>query len=61
MPVITVDMLEGRTVEQKRELVAAITDVVVKIAKTTPEATTVIIHETPKTNWSKGGKLLSDT
>jgi 4-oxalocrotonate tautomerase len=60
MPLVTVQMFEGRTIEQKRELVAAITDAVVKIAKTTPEATTVIINEMPREHWATAGKLASD-
>jgi 4-oxalocrotonate tautomerase len=61
MPLITVHMYEGRTIEQKRELVASITDVVVKIAKTTPEATQVIIQDVPRQNWASAGKLASDS
>ena len=61
MPLITVQMYEGRTIEQKRELVAAITEAVVRIAKTTPEATDVIIHDIPRHNWSRSGKLASDS
>ncbi|MGE3273134.1 MAG: tautomerase family protein, partial [Chloroflexota bacterium] len=52
MPLITIHMFEGRTVEQKRELVAAITEAVVRIAKTTPEATDVVIMDVPKHNWA---------
>lgn len=53
-------MFEGRTIEQKRELVAAITEAVVRIAKTTPEATEVIITDVPRHNWAHAGKLASD-
>jgi 4-oxalocrotonate tautomerase len=60
MPLITVQMFEGRTVEQKRELVEAITEAVVRIAKTTPEGTQVIITDIPKHNWGSAGKLASD-
>ncbi|MFN8637660.1 MAG: 4-oxalocrotonate tautomerase [Chloroflexota bacterium] len=60
MPVITVQMFEGRSAEQKRELVAALTDVMVRIGKTTPEATHVILQEVSRENWASGGKLNSD-
>ena len=60
MPLITVQMYEGRTIEQKRELVEAITEAVVRIAKTTPEATQIIITDIPKHNWASAGKLASD-
>jgi 4-oxalocrotonate tautomerase len=61
MPVVTIQMYEGRTVEQKRELVTAITEAIVRIAKTTPEATEVIIHDIPRHNWGIAGKLASDS
>ena len=60
MPLVTIHMYEGRTVEQKRELVAAVTDAVVRIVKTTPEATDVVIIDVPRHNWSRAGKLASD-
>ena len=60
MPLVTVQMFEGRTVEQKRELVEAITEAVVRIAKTTPDATQIIITDIPKHNWASAGKLASD-
>jgi 4-oxalocrotonate tautomerase len=61
MPLVTIHMHEGRTIDQKRELVAAITDAVVRIAKTTPEATDVVIHDVPRHNWAHAGKLASDS
>jgi 4-oxalocrotonate tautomerase len=61
MPLITVHMFEGRTVEQKRELVAAITEAVVRITKTTPEATTIVIQDVARENWATAGKLASDS
>ena len=60
MPLVTIHMYEGRTVDQKRELVSAITEAVVRIAKTTPQATEVIIHDVPRHNWASAGKLASD-
>jgi 4-oxalocrotonate tautomerase len=61
MPVITIQMYEGRTIEQKKELAAAITEAVVRIAKTTPEATEIIIHDVPRHNWAIAGKLASES
>jgi 4-oxalocrotonate tautomerase len=61
MPLITVQMYEGRTVEQKRELAAALTEAIVRIAKTTPEATQIIIQDIPRHNWASAGKLASDS
>lgn len=60
MPFIHVMMLEGRTEDQKRRLVKAITDAMVEICKAPPEGTTVVIEEYPRQHWAKGGVLLSD-
>ena len=60
MPVVHIHMLEGRTVEQKRKLAEAITAAFVNIAKTKPESVTVVIDDYPRTNWAKGGKLMSE-
>ena len=56
MPVITVEMYEGRTPEQKRKIVEGITEVFVQIG-VPPELTQVILHDNPKKNWAIGGKL----
>jgi 4-oxalocrotonate tautomerase len=60
MPVITVEMYEGRTDDQKRQLAKAITDAVVRIAKTTPEATHIVFKDVKKSDWAIAGKLASD-
>ena len=48
MPRITVQMFEGRTLEQKRALVAGITDVVTATCGVTAEHVTVVIDEMKK-------------
>ena len=60
MPIVRVELWPGRTAEQKRELAKAITDAVVRIAKTTPEATFVIFTDIEKANWAQAGKLAMD-
>jgi len=57
MPVVTVELWEGRTVEQKRKLVRAITDAMVEHAEANPDALHVIIHEIPSENWGLAGVL----
>jgi 4-oxalocrotonate tautomerase len=57
MPVVTVEMWEGRSVEQKRKLVRAITDAMVEHAEARPEALHVILYEVPRENWARGGVL----
>ena len=60
MPFINVKMLEGRSEEQKRELVKAITDAMVNICGAKSEGTTVMIENVAKEDWAKGGVLMSD-
>jgi len=60
MPVVIVEMWEGRTVEQKRQLAEGITEAFVKIG-VPPEALHIIMKDNPKHNWAIAGKLASDS
>lgn len=60
MPIVTVEAVGGRTVEQKRELVKAITRAFVDIYLVKPERVQVIIHELLRENIGRGGELLCD-
>ena len=60
MPFVTVKMLEGRTADQKRELVKAITDAMASICNAKPEGTMVVIEEVARDHWARGGTLLSE-
>lgn len=60
MPVVTVETWEGRTVEQKRRLVAAITDAMVEHFQSNAERTYVLIYDIPKQNWGRAGTLSID-
>ena len=59
MPIVSIDWLEGRTVEQKKQLVKDITEAFVKIG--TPEqAVEIVMREQPKHNFARAGKLFSE-
>jgi len=60
MPFVTIDILEGRTVEQKRKLVKAVASAVAESIGCPEEAVEIVIRDVPKTNWSTGGKLACD-
>jgi len=60
MPIVRIEMWEGRTNAQKAELARVVTDAMVTIAHTTPEATTIVFEDISKENWATGGKLASD-
>ena len=59
MPVVIVEIWEGRTVEQKRQLAEDITSAFVKLG-TRAEAVRIILKENAKDNWAIGGKLVSE-
>lgn len=60
MPIIHVHMFEGRTLEQKRKLVTAMTDAVVKSLEVKPESVHILLHEGSKNNLSVAGVLFSE-
>jgi 4-oxalocrotonate tautomerase len=60
MPVVIVEMWEGRTVDQKRNLIRAITDAMVEHAACSPDHLHVVIHESTKENWGRGGIISTD-
>jgi 4-oxalocrotonate tautomerase len=59
MPVVIVEMLEGNTMEQKRQLVTGLTEAFVKIGVPAEEVK-VIMRENPKSCWADAGKICSD-
>jgi len=60
MPIVTVAMYEGRTLDQKRELVKGITDVVARVTGNTPDGVHVVIEDVKRENWAIGGRLHPD-
>ena len=59
MPVVIIEMWEGRTIEQKKKLAEGITSAFVSIG-TPPEALHIIMKDNPKHNWARAGKLASE-
>ncbi len=59
MPVVIVEMWEGRTVEQKKQLVEGIASAFVKIGVPL-EALQIIMKDNPKHNWAVGNRLASE-
>ena len=54
MPVVQIELWEGRNDEQKAQLIEAISEAfgVIDVKK---EHVIVVIHETPRSNWGLGG------
>ena len=60
MPIIQVNLLEGRTIDQKKKLVANLTEAVVKSLDVKPDTVRIILQEMAKHNYAIGGVLASD-
>jgi len=58
MPVVIVEMWEGRTNEQKEKLIKGITKAFEEIG-TKPESLHIVLHDVPKTNWGSKGEQAS--
>ena len=57
MPVIQITMSQGRTVEQKRELVRVFTREAARILNIKEEAVRILVYEVSKENWGNAGIL----
>ncbi len=60
MPTIRVELMEGRTAEQKKELVKALTQAVVDTLGSKPEAVDVVLYDINRGDWATGGVLWSE-
>lgn len=60
MPIIKVEILKGRTREQKRELAQVLTRETARITQVSEASIFVVIDEVKKENWAVGGELLAD-
>ena len=58
MPVVIVEMWEGRSPDQKERLIKGIAKAFEEIG-TKPEALQVVIHDVPKINWGSRGQQAS--
>ena len=59
MPIVTVEQ-SPRGIDEKRKLVAGITEAFVDAYGVSPEHVQVFIHEVDHQNWAKAGKLAVD-
>ena len=60
MPTIRVEMFEGRTPEQKRNFVKAVTQACVDTLGASPESVDVLLFDIKPSEWATGGELWSD-
>ena len=60
MPIVHIELLEGRTLEQKREMVKKVTEAIVETTKCPVEAVKIVINEMSPTHFAEAGVLRSD-
>ncbi|AET92716.1 MULTISPECIES: tautomerase family protein [Caballeronia] len=60
MPIIRVEMLAGRTLEQKSELAEVLTRETARIARCTLTDVQIVFDERAHASWAVGGRLVSD-
>lgn len=58
MPIINIQMLAGRTPEQKENLITEVTDAVVRTTGARKEAVTIIISDMKKEDYGHGGEVM---
>lgn len=60
MPIVKLEMLKGRSLDQKRALAKALTEAVATHANVPPDQVWVVIDEVDRESWAAGGQLMSD-
>lgn len=60
MPIISVVLGDGRSVQQKRDLCRALTDAAVAAINVRAEQVRIIINDVPLTNYSVNGITLAE-
>ena len=60
MPIIQMNIMEGRTPEQKRRVAAAVTEVVARELACNPESIRILIHELAPDGFYVNGQTLAE-
>ncbi|EHQ90239.1 2-hydroxymuconate tautomerase [Desulfosporosinus youngiae] len=60
MPIVQIDLLEGRTLDQKRLLVEKVTQAIMESTGAPAESISIILRDMARENYAKAGKLASD-
>ena len=55
MPIVRIEMLQGRSPKVKNELIARVTDAVVTTLGVDPQQVRVLLYELPPEHWAVGG------
>lgn len=60
MPTIRIELFEGRTPEQKRDLAKAITDATCQVLGGSPDGVDILFFDIKRQDWATGGVLWSN-
>lgn len=60
MPLVQIEMFEGRTVDQKRQMVSKVADALAETLNCSRDKVIIVIREMKKENLAEGGILLVD-
>lgn len=60
MPFVSIEVWEGRSVQEKRNLVKGVTDAIVNAYGVPRDAVRIVLRDLPKENIARGGILECD-
>ena len=60
MPIIRVEMFEGRDRDQKRKIISEVTDGFCRATGVSPESVNVILTDVSQNEWARGGVPFAD-
>lgn len=60
MPIVNIQILQGRPEEKVKEVIQNVTEVVSSTLGVPKETVRVLVSEVPKTHWGIGGTPVSD-
>ena len=60
MPIVQIELLAGRTIEQKRKMARKVTDAIVESFDCPADAVRIILREMAEEDFAVAGKLKSD-
>jgi 4-oxalocrotonate tautomerase len=60
MPTFHIELFEGRSLEQKRQFVEAITQATCDSLGVEPNSVDIILIDVKRENWATGGRLWAD-
>ncbi len=60
MPIVTIQLIEEVTPEQKKQLISGVTDLLHDVLTKDPDRIYVVLQEVPLDNWGAGGHSVTE-